>query len=213
MRRHVTILLVDAHAVMRRGLRSLLEPHTEWRICGEARNGRDAVDLTHRSKPDIVIFDLADGDGIETVRKIRRANPATEILIYTVHDEEYRVAEALRAGVRGYVLKSDSEDNLIGAIDALANHLPFLGTHASEMLLRELLKTHKELEGPNPLTHREREIIQLLSDGQSNKKIASRLQISAKTVEAHRTAIMRKFGFKSITELVLYAIRSRLIQP
>jgi DNA-binding NarL/FixJ family response regulator len=115
--------------------------------------------------------------------------------------------------VRAYILKSDDEGHLIEAIDALANHLPFLGTDASEVLLQELLKTHAGREERLSLTRREREIIQLLSDGQSNRKIASRLEISEKTVEAHRTAIMRKFRFKSITELVRYAIRSRLIQP
>jgi DNA-binding NarL/FixJ family response regulator len=209
---HLSILLVDTHDVMRRGLRSLLSRRPDWDVCGEAKNRHDAVDLTVKLQPDIVILDLENVDGIETARQIKRAHHETEILIYTVQDEEYRVAEAFRSGVRGYILKSDDEDSLIEAIEALANHLPFLGTNASEVLLQEL-KTHGGGEEPHSLTRREREIIQLLSDGHSNRKIASRLQISEKTVEAHRTAIMRKFRFKSITELVRYAIRSRLIQP
>jgi DNA-binding NarL/FixJ family response regulator len=206
-------LLVDAHDVMRRGLRSLLSRRSDWHVCGEAKNRHDAIDLTVKLQPDIVILDLENVDGIETARQIKRAHNETGVLIYTAQDEEYRVTEAFRAGVRGYILKSDNEDSLIEAIEALANHLPFLGTNASEVLLQELLKTDGGGEEPHSLTRREREIIQLLSDGHSNRKIASRLQISEKTVEAHRTAIMRKFRFKSITELVRYAIRSRLIQP
>jgi DNA-binding NarL/FixJ family response regulator len=115
--------------------------------------------------------------------------------------------------VRGFILKSDDEGNLTEAIDARANHLPFPGTNASEVLLQELLKTHAGREEQHSLTRRERGIIRLLSDGQSNTKVTSRLEISEKTVEAHRTAIMRKFRFRCITESVRYAIRSRLIQP
>lgn len=212
--RQVNILLADGHDIVRRGVRDLLSSHPEWQVCGEARNGRDAITLATRFKPDVLVIaiDLPELDGIETARWIKRMIPETEILFYTSHDEEYLIARALQMGARGYVLKADPDEKLIEAIGALVLHVPFFTAKAAEMLLKDLRKT--SLKEPEPqLTSREREIMTMIAQGISNKEIASHLKISPKTVEAHRSAIMRKLGLQSITELVRYAIRNKLIEP
>jgi len=174
----------------------------------------DAVKLAAKLKPDLVILglEMADLSGIEATRQIVNARPATQILIYTLHDEEYLLVEALRAGARGHVLKSESEDTLIQAIKSLEKRLPYFSTRAAETLVHQLVKLG-DGSTKTHVTGRERQIVQLLADGKSNKETASHLKISVKTVEAHRSAIMRKFGFKTITELVRYAIRNRIIEP
>jgi DNA-binding NarL/FixJ family response regulator len=209
------IFLADSSAVCRRGLQSLLMSHSAWSVCGEAKNGREAVELALSLKPDIVILDLElpEINGIDAAHQIKQELPLTEVLFYTMHDEEHIIANALRAGVRSHVLKSDSEDTLIEAIAALSKHLPFFSTKAAETLLGHLLKKDPDSNETRLLTEREREIIRLLADAKTNRQIAAHLQISVKTVEAHRSSIMRKLGFKSITELVRYAIRNRFIQP
>ena len=195
-------------------MRSLLAPYAEFKVSGEASSGREAVDLTIRLEPDLVILgmDLAESNGIDVAHSIKRIRPITEILFYTSHDEEYLIAQALRAGARGYVLKSDSENRLLEAVRALARHLPFFTAKASQMLLRDL-KTGVKRQAEQALTARERDVVRLLADGKSNKEIASSLGISIKTVETHRSAIMRKLGLRSITDLVRYAIRNKIIQP
>jgi DNA-binding NarL/FixJ family response regulator len=207
------ILLADGHDIVRRGLRSLLSSHPRWHICGEAKSGMDAVRLAAKLKPDLVILalEMAGLSGIEVTRQIVQSRPATQILIYTIHDEEYLLVEALRAGARGHVLKSDSEDTLIEAIKSLEKHSPYFSTRAAETLVHQLVKSEVALNNTR-VTGRERQIVQLLADGKSNKETATHLSISIKTVEAHRSAIMRKFGFKSIAELVRYAIRNRIIE-
>ena len=211
----VNIFLVDSHEIVRRGLRDLLASHREWHVCGEADNGRSAVSLILQTAPDIVILglDLPELNGIEVASQVKQALPSAEILFYTYHDEEYLIAEALRTGARGYVLKTDTEDKLIEAIGAMANHLPFFTAKAAEMLLNDLIKGGGSHQKAPSLTQRERDVIQLLADGRSNREIASRLEISVKTVETHRSSIMRKLKLNSITELVRYAIRNKLIQP
>jgi len=211
----VNIFLVDGHDIVRRGLRDLLGPHREWHVCGEADNGRKAVSLILQTAPDLVILalDLPELNGIEVASQIKQALPSTELLFYTHHDEEYLIAEALRTGARGYVLKSDNEDKLIEAIGAMASHLPFFSAKAAQMLLNDLIKAGATRQKAPALTQRERDVIQLLADGRSNREIASRLEISIKTVETHRSSIMRKLKLNSITELVRYAIRNKLIQP
>ena len=173
------------------------------------------MDLTIQLKPDLVILgiDLAELNGIDVAHSIKRICPVTEILFYTSHDEEYLIAQALRAGARGYVLKSDSENRLLEAVQALARHLPFFTSQASQLLLRDLLKTDVKRQAGQALTARERDVVRLLADGKSNREIAFSLGISIKTVETHRSAIMRKLSLQSITDLVRYAIRNKIIQP
>jgi DNA-binding NarL/FixJ family response regulator len=184
-------------------------------VCGDARRGIDAIRLASELKPDIVLLglELADLNGIDAIYQIKRDLPSAEILLYTIHDEEYLIVEAFRAGARGHVLKSDSEETLIEAVKTLAEHRPFLSTKASETLLTRLLKIGTEAEETSALSDRELEITRLLAEGKSNKEIGTELELSVKTVESHRSAIMRKLGFKSITELVRYAIRNGLIRP
>jgi len=207
--------LADNQDVLRRGLRLLLNGNPGWSVCGEAKSGLEAVALIRELKPEIVIIDLdlPDLNGIEAARQIKEALPATEILFFTTHEEDHVIAQALRAGVRAYVLKSENEDRLIQGIEALTKHLPFFSSRVSDMLVNHLLNKTQESDELLSLSDREREIVQLLSAGESNKETASRLHISVKTVETHRAAIMRKLGLRSITELVRYSIRNKLIDP
>ena len=207
--------MADNQDVLRRGLRLLLNGRPGWSVCGDAKTGEEAVALIREHKPDIVVLDLdlSDLDGVEVTRQIKEALPATEILFFTTHEEDPVIAEALRAGARGYVLKSESESKLIEGIDALSKHLPFFSSRVSDMLLNHLLNRTQDSNEVLNLSDREREIVQLLATGKSNKETAGRLHISVKTVETHRAAIMRKLGLKSITELVRYAIRNKLIEP
>jgi DNA-binding NarL/FixJ family response regulator len=209
----LNIFLADSHDVLRRGLRSLLSSHSGWFVCGETKSGLDAVRLVVDLKPDVVILDLdmPGLNGVDVTRQIKRKRPATGILIYTAFNEEDMTVKALMAGALGHVLKSDSEDTLIDAVTAVGRHLPFLSTKPAEILLKHMQK-RGGLDETRILTFRERKIVQLLSDGKTNKDVSAHLHISVKTVEAHRSAIMRKLGFKSISELVRYAIRNGLTQ-
>jgi DNA-binding NarL/FixJ family response regulator len=206
-------LVADDHEVLRKGIIAVLSAHPQWSICGEAGNGRETVRLALELKPDLVILDMEmpELSGIEVTQQIKQALPATEILIFTIHDEEYLITEVLRAGARGHVLKTDSAEELVSAVASLAEHMPSFSPRASEVLLDSLLRA--ESDEISALTRREREIVQLLAEGKSNKEVATQLRLSVKTVETHRAAIMRKLGFTSITELVRYAIRDKLIRP
>ena len=209
------ILLADDHELLRRGVRTLIADHRAWSICGEAANGRHAVKLALATKPDIVVLDIEmpELNGMEAARRIKLALPQTEILIYTMYDSEHIIRRVLQAGVRGYVLKSEEPQKLVDAIEALGKHTPYFGGAVSHALLHDLLKSKGESDEPSLLTARELQIVRLLADGKSNRDIASQFRKSVKTVETHRASIMRKLGVNSITELVRYAIRNKLIQP
>jgi len=210
------IFLADDHELLRRGLRTLIAEHRGWSVCGEAANGRNAVKLALVTKPDIVVLDIEmpELNGLEVARRIKLPLPQTEILMYTMYDSERIIRRALQSGVRGYVLKSEEPQKLVDAIDALSKHTPYFGGAVSAALLHDLLKSKKESDDePSVLTPRELQIVRLLADGKSNRDIASHFRKSIKTVETHRASIMRKLGVNSITELVRYAIRNKLIQP
>lgn len=214
----VKILLADDHDVVRRGLREMLEARAGWEVCGEAANGREAVELALRLMPDVAVLDLTmpELNGLEATRHIRRELPSTEVLIFTMHETEQLIREVLAAGARGYVLKSDAGRQLLSAVEALAAHKPFFTAKVSQALLDAYLKStasHDEASAFGLLTDREREIVQMLAEGKSNKEIASALSISVKTVETHRATVMRKLGINSIVELVHYAIRNQLVAP
>jgi DNA-binding NarL/FixJ family response regulator len=206
------ILIADDHDIVRRGLRVLLENHLGWQVCGEAATGRAAVALAKQLVPDIAILDLAmpELNGLETTRQIRAAVPGVEVLIFTMHDSEKVMRETIAAGAHGYLLKSDAPRYVACAVEALAAHRPFFTAKVSELLLESFLraKTAREDVAIDPLTGRQREVLQLLAEGNSNKRIASRLDISVKTAETHRFRIMRKLGINSVAQVVRYALRN-----
>jgi DNA-binding NarL/FixJ family response regulator len=215
----VRILIADDHEVVRRGLRGLLKERLGWEVCGEAVNGREAVDLAGKMQPDIAIVDLMMPglNGLETTRQIRRVSERTQVLVFTMHHNETIVHEVLAAGARGYLLKSDAEREIVVAVETLLRSQPYFSAQVSETVLEGYLRSQRQGTGANAgipkLTPRESEIIQLLAEGHRNKKIAQDLGISVKTVETHRTTVMRKIGVKSIVELVRYAVRNHLTEP
>ncbi len=207
------ILIADDHSVVRAGLRSLLESHTGWEVCAEAADGREAVDKATKLKPHVAVLDIGMPllNGVDATRRIRKSSPQTEVLILTMHESEDLVQQVIDAGARGYILKDDADRILIAAVDAVRNHKPYFSTRVSPTSdSADSLEPHKSSR--SRLTPREREILQLLAEGQSNKEIAALLGISVNTAEAHRANIMLKLGFRSITELVVYAVRNKIIQ-
>ena len=217
MKKKVRILIADDHEIVRRGIRPLIESEWGWEICGEATDGRQAVSMALELKPDIVIVDVSMPElgGVEVARQIRRDLPETEVLVFSGHESEALVHQLFAAGARGFVLKSEAVANLIPAIKALCDHQPYFGARISGVVFKQYLKggTTAEQVAPDGLTPREREIVQLLAEGKSNKAAGSMLGISVKTVETHRAAVMRKLGFKAFSELVRYAVRNQIVQP
>lgn len=209
------IIIVDDHAIVRRGVRVLLESQPGWEVTGEAATGREAVDLAKRLRPDVVVMDvsLPELNGLDATRQILKDTPRTEVLVLTMHHSEELARNVLQAGARGYVLKSDADQSLIAAVESLRQHKPFLTSTVTEFVLDDYL--HRKEEGnasPVAVTPREREIIQLLAEGKSNKETAAALTVSVKTVEAHRANIMRKLRLRSVSDLVRYAIRNKIVQ-
>jgi len=214
----IRILVADDHAIMRRGLRGLLETHADWHVCGEAGNGREAVEMTIRLAPEVVVLDLTMPElhGLEAAKAIRAAVPATEILIFTMHESEELIRAALASGVRAVVAKSDVEGHLLAAVEALLRHDVYFSSRVSETLRDVLLRAPAEevsSAASATLTEREREVTRLLAAGRSNKDVATALAISVRTVETHRASIMRKLEIKSIVDLVHYAVRHNLVRP
>jgi DNA-binding NarL/FixJ family response regulator len=210
------ILVADDHDIVRRGLKELLEERPGWRVCAEAANGREAVELAITHRPHVAVLDLTmpELNGLDATRRIRQALPDTEVLIFTMHESEELVRTVLAAGARGYLLKSDAARQLVPAVETLAQHKPFFAGRISEVLLKGFLKAERNAEpAQERLTSREREVVQLLAEGNSNKEIARALDLSVKTVETHRAAIMRKLGLHSLADLVRYAIRNSIIAP
>jgi len=212
----VRILVADDHQVVRTGLRALLESRTGWQVCAEAANGREAVEKAGQLKPDVAVLDIGMPllNGVEATRQIRKVSPHTEVLILTMHDSEVLVQEVLEAGATGYILKDDADRNLVAAVEALRRHKPYLSSRVSEAASSAGSSDGSSFGRPsrNRLTPREREILQLLAEGKSNKEVAGFLGISVKTAETHRANIMLKLDFHSITELVRYAVRNKIIQ-
>lgn len=218
----LSILLADDHDIVRRGLRALLESQPGWTVCAEAANGREAVALAGEHRPGVAVMDLTMPElgGLEATRQIRQAAPDTQVLIFTMHESEELLREVLRVGARGYLLKSDATRQLVAAVESLAHGSAFFAGRASEVLLERFLESertrsdqlgHERLTAR--LTAREREVVQLLAEGNSNKEAARRLDLSVKTVETHRAAVMRKLDLDSFADLVRYAIRNRIIAP
>jgi DNA-binding NarL/FixJ family response regulator len=210
------ILVVDDHAVVRRGVRSLLESHEGWEVCGEATTGREAVEQSRRLRPDVVVMDLSlpELNGLDATRQILKDAPDTEVLVLTMHHSEELARDVLKAGARGYVLKADADENLISAVDNLRRHKPYLTGTVTEFMLDDFVRRGDAAleDSVVVVTAREREVIQLVAEGRSSKEVASTLGISVKTVEAHRASIMRKLRLHAVSDLVRYAIRNKIVQ-
>jgi DNA-binding NarL/FixJ family response regulator len=212
----IRVLIADDHQVMRRGVRAVVELIPDWEVCGEASTGRDAVEMAERLQPEIVIMDVSmpELNGLEATRQIRKISPNTEVLMFTGLETEEMVRQVFEAGARSYILKTDGREQLESALRSLAEHKPYFTTKIGEILFARFLqgKTRVDEEAAEGrLTDREREIVQLLAEGSSNKEVADRLGISVKTVETHRAAVMKKLKFKSFSDLVRYAIRNHII--
>jgi DNA-binding NarL/FixJ family response regulator len=213
------ILIADDHEVVRRGLAALLQTHEGWEICGEAADGREAVEKAKQLKPDFIILDIGmpNLNGLAATRQLAQHDPSFKIIVLTITDSDQVIREALDAGARGFVLKSDAVRDLVSAIEALQRGQMFFTPRVNDMVLAGFLeKGVVSQRGAPPkfptLTPREKEVIQLLAEGKSSKEVASVLNLSTKTAETHRSNIMRKLGFHSIRDLVLYAVKNNIIQ-
>ncbi len=210
------IFIADDHEVARKGIRSLLESHAGWEVCGEARDGREAVASVSKLKPDVFLLDIGmpNLNGLDAARQILSIMPEARILILTVHDSEQVVREVLAAGARGFVLKSDAGRDLLAAVEALQHRRTFFTSKVAQMMLDGYLRPHKDNETSNQcvLTPREREVIQLVAEGKSTKEVATALSLSVKTAETHRTNLMRKLDLHSVADLTLYAVRNGIVQ-
>jgi len=213
------ILVADDHQLFRDGVRVLLQSRAGWEVCGEASTGCEAVAQAKELLPDIVILDISmpDLNGVDAARRIRIASKNTEILILSMHYSDQLIREIVDAGAKGYILKTDSDRDLLIAIEALARHKQFFTSKATEMVESETSSRGAAKKIPQSfrdrVTSREREIIQLLCEGKKNKEIASLLSISIKTVETHRTNAMRKLEVHNTSELVRYAVRNQIVEP
>jgi DNA-binding NarL/FixJ family response regulator len=211
---NLRILVADDHALVRQGLRSVLEAKTAWTVCGEAQDGREAVNLALKLRPDIVLLDVTmpELNGLDATRQICRRLPGTPILILTMHESEELCGEAIQAGASGCVLKSDSPRLLLAAVEAVAAG----GKYFTRPTGHATQSGGPRVGGGSlvlpRLSAREREIVQLLAEGRTSKEIASRLGIAFKTVDAHRTNIMRRLNVHAVADLVRYAVRERIIQ-
>jgi DNA-binding NarL/FixJ family response regulator len=212
----IRVLIADDHEAIRSGLRFIIGSMPGWEICGEASDGREAVDLTLSLKPAIVVMDMGMPglNGLEATRLIHKRCPGTEVLAFTGIEEEKLIHQMFEAGARGYILKTDSRDSIQAALVALSQHKSYFTTKVGEVLFAKFLHGKDNVStGPEPgrLTQREREIVQLLAEGKSNKEVAATLGISMKTAETHRAAIMKKLNLDSLAALVRYAIRNNII--
>ena len=211
------ILIADDHDVVRAGLRQLLLERKGWEICGEASTGRQAVALAMETKPDVVVMDISmpELNGLEASRQIRKGLPKTEIVILSLHLSDQLAYEIIDAGIRGYVLKSDANRDLVNAVESLGMHRPFFTSKVSEMMmdgLRGDKPREMRSDARGRLTGRQREIVQLLAEGKTSKEVAVALNISVKTAETHRANIMRRLELHSVSELVRYAVKNQIIE-
>jgi two-component system response regulator NreC len=212
----IRIVLADDHVVMRNGLKLLLERQPNFAVAAEAVNGREAVEICEKLKPDVLVLDIAmpNLNGIEAARQISAKLPHTAIVILSMHSDESYVLRALKAGARAYLLKDSAEADLINAIRAVSEGKAFFSPAISKMLVDDYVRRLEQRGAEDSyelLTTREREILQLLAEGKSNKEVAAMLNLSLYTVETHRGNILQKLNLHSVPELILYAVRKGVI--
>lgn len=212
----IRILLADDHAILREGIKALLEKHGNIEVIAEASNGREALAKAAQLRPDVVVLDISMPlmEGLETTRQMKRENPDTKILILTMYDDSEYFFQLLRAGASGYVTKSAVGKELISAIEAVYKGNSFFCPTMAKFLLSDYLRLAKSVESAEQeeLTPREREIVKLIAEGYTNQQIADLLHRSVKTIESHRANILRKLDIHDSVELVKYAVRKKLIE-
>ena len=216
--RPVHILLADDHEVVRKGLRALLETQPGWKVIAEATDGREAVEKAQSMHPDVAIVDIGmpSLNGLEATRQIVKKAPRTRVLVLTMHDTNPLIQQVVKAGARGYVLKSDVASDLVAAVEALTRDQTFFTSKVSQIILDRYVGKSDVPENvadpDSPLTPREREVVQLLAEGKSSKEVAAVLGISVKTAETHRINLMRKLDCHSVAEVVRYAVRNLIAE-
>ncbi len=214
--KRLRILIADDHGIVRTGLRLQLERNDQFEVVGEASDGREAVRLAEELVPDIVIMDIAmpSLNGIQAAAQIIKALPQTGIIMLSMHSDESYITRTLAAGARGYLLKDNAEVDLYRAVQVVAQGKPFFSPAIANTLLEDYMFQMQQRglqDSYDLLTDREKEILQLLAEGRSNKEVAVLLNLSTNTVETHRTRIMQKLGLHSAAEIVLYAVRKRIV--
>jgi two-component system response regulator NreC len=213
------ILIADDHDVVREGTRAVIERQPGWEVCGVAATGREAVEQAFALKPDIVVMDMTmpELNGLDAAVQIKRRLPQTEILIFSAHQTDELIREVFEAGAKSFIFKSEAHHFLVEAIQSLSQHKPFVTNKVSEVFFAEFLNRSEDkphaAQTSKRLTAREREIVQLLAEGRSNKEVADALGISVRTAEAHRASVLRKLSLDSLADLVRYAIRNKMIEP
>ena len=212
----IRVLLVDDHAILREGIKALLEKQDNIEVIDEAANGREALSKAAELHPDVVVMDISMPlmDGLEATRQIKKGDPDTKVLVLTMHDDEEYFFQLLRGGAAGYVTKKMACNELVTAIEAVHRGESFLCPSMAKALLSDYLKLAKTSDGANQmeLTPREREIVKLIAEGHTNHQIAKLLHRSVKTIESHRSNILQKLGIHDSIELVKYAVRKKLIE-
>lgn len=212
MKKKTRILLADDHRMVRQGFRLILQAQDDMEVVGETGNGREAVEMSKTLRPDVVVMDVTmpELNGIEATRRIREAEPLVRVLALSVHRDGVYVREILRAGAEGYILKESADSELIAAVRAVAQGNSYLSPEVAGAVLKDYRK-----HATNPLdllSSREREILQQIAEGKTNKEIATLLNLSVYTVDGHRTRIMEKLGLHSVGELVRFAVRNGLVE-
>jgi len=212
----VRILLADDHGIVRKGLRSLLERQPGMEVVGEAGDGREAVRLAETSNPDVAIVDIAMPllNGIEVTAQIVRRNPSLAVIILSMHSDEDYLLSALNAGARGYLLKDSADVDLVRAIQAVIKGTPFFSPDIARTMLEDYMRFLQQRnlqDSYDLLTEREKEVLQLLAEGKSNKEAAAILDVSVYTIDTHRTHLMQKLNLHNTAEIVLYAVRKKII--
>lgn len=214
----VRILIADDHDVMREGTRAIIERQPGWEVCGVAATGREAVEQAIALEPDVVVMDMTmpELNGLDAAQQIRRRLPQTEIIIFTAHQTDELIREVFEAGAKSFIFKSEAHHFLVAAIQSLSEHKPFFTNKVAEVLFAEIINrsgaTPHAAETSKRLSAREREVVQLLAEGKSNKDVAGTLGISIRTAETHRASVLRKLSLDSLASLVRYAIRHKMIE-
>jgi len=207
-------LIADDHEIVRQGIRAIIESHAGWEVCGEATDGKEALEKVNECNPDLVALDIGMPilNGLDAARKILNDNPKAKILFLTVYDTDAAAKTAMQIGAKGLILKSDAGRELIGAIESIQRNAVYFSPRMSHAGLGSDLRGSRRSIEKDTLTPRESEVIKLLAEGKSTKDVAAILGLSVKTAETHRSNIMGKLGLHSVSELVLYAVRNNIVQ-